>query len=311
MNYKIAVQMYGHLRTFEECAPYLRKYVLDLYDCDVFMHTWDVTNHKDKSWYREEARSETLPVDDTMVDKLYRIYGLKSVLVEEQVMFDDPGYFGKSKTIRIALKGVKSMTYSQFMSNNLRKEYAKAHNISYDYVVVIRPDIQPREKLLIEYYSNEFRYFDKVSIHFVQDSVNYLKEKKYINYPLAGDCFYFGTPDIVSAITDVYRKFDYYYKDMCSILPNGIDNPETAFFEQLHQKGILPRQYHTDYIIKRTNRDHDIRMQYHEIPKILIDCFEFILKKKIPILVQLVHMLDKISTKFYLAITHAKEQARK
>ena len=37
---KIAVQLFGHFRTFEKCAQALKENLLDRYDCDVFIHTW-------------------------------------------------------------------------------------------------------------------------------------------------------------------------------------------------------------------------------------------------------------------------------
>ena len=36
---KIAVQVFGHMRTFQKCAPILNNKFLDKYNFDVFIHT--------------------------------------------------------------------------------------------------------------------------------------------------------------------------------------------------------------------------------------------------------------------------------
>lgn len=35
-NFKVAVQLFGHLRTYKECYQSLKEHLLDKYDCDVF-----------------------------------------------------------------------------------------------------------------------------------------------------------------------------------------------------------------------------------------------------------------------------------
>lgn len=46
----IAIQLFGHLRTYEKLAPYFIKNVvnenaLDGYKIDIFIHTWDELDH--------------------------------------------------------------------------------------------------------------------------------------------------------------------------------------------------------------------------------------------------------------------------
>jgi hypothetical protein len=37
---KIAVQLFGHLRTYKKCFPALKKHLLSKYDCDIFIHSF-------------------------------------------------------------------------------------------------------------------------------------------------------------------------------------------------------------------------------------------------------------------------------
>ena len=55
---KIAVCFFGHLRTFKRCAPYIKKNLLNHYDCDLFMHTWSEYNHNTKTWHDNKCKCQ-------------------------------------------------------------------------------------------------------------------------------------------------------------------------------------------------------------------------------------------------------------
>ena len=235
MCYKIAVQIYGHLRTFEQCAPALKKHLLDKYDCDVFIHTWSMTNHADSSWYPDEARSKSVRLENSVLAQLNSLYLPKDCLIEEQKLFNEEGKFGTHDTICISLNGMKYMTYSQHMASQLREKYAAKHHINYDYVVTIRPDILLMEDLDFDVFRAEFKFFKDVSIHFLRTTEIHLRGRKFYNYPLAGDCFYFAKPRTMSLICSVFKHFDRYYKDITTTFARGVENPEVGFFENIYQ----------------------------------------------------------------------------
>ena len=54
---KIAIQLFGHLRTYKKCLPALKKHLLNKYDCDIFMHTWDTYNHNTKTWHKNKSKN--------------------------------------------------------------------------------------------------------------------------------------------------------------------------------------------------------------------------------------------------------------
>ena len=60
---KIAVCFFGHLRTFEKCAPKLRENMLNKYNCDIFMHTWDKLNHNTLTWHANEFQKYDTNID--------------------------------------------------------------------------------------------------------------------------------------------------------------------------------------------------------------------------------------------------------
>lgn len=257
---KIAVQLYGHLRTFKTCAPALKKHILDHYDADVFIHTWDKTEHNTQSWYKNQIRSKVMPVDKDLMLLIEDLYSPVTVKVETQNLFDEKGHFGTHDDIKISLQGMKYMTYSQYQVNQLREKYQSEYNVEYDYVVMIRPDVMPFVKLDFGAYEAEFEFNKNVSIHFIHNSEIKMRSNKVFNYPLVADCFYFSRPEIISKITSLFQDFDYYYKDILKIFPKQIENPEVSFFESIYQKGIIPRQYINYFAIKRHSDKDSIKL---------------------------------------------------
>jgi hypothetical protein len=136
---KIAVQIFGHLRTFEQCAPSLRENLLERYpDHDVFLHTWDrlesetVTHH--------ERFCMPTPVDEQTIAAIAAHYHPKRTAIECQ----SPRNLGDlmfSNGKRIAISGIRYMFISMQRANQLRERYSVETGATYDVVVAVRPDI--------------------------------------------------------------------------------------------------------------------------------------------------------------------------
>lgn len=136
---KIAVLLFGHLRTFEYCAPYLKKNLLDKYDCDVFIHTWDETDSRTKSW----RNKETVPcvLDKNIKQKLVDIYEPKGIQIETQPLRQEVLIHSLIDDKSTSLNGCHFMFDSMSKANALRKKYERKHSCSYDIVLVTRPDV--------------------------------------------------------------------------------------------------------------------------------------------------------------------------
>ena len=142
MNYKIAIQFFGHLRTFEQCATSIKKYILSKYDCDVFVHTWSDTEHSTQTWHN--SKSKIRPINQSMLNKIVKIYNPKMILVEKQIVSDDDTLIAclhDQQTRTISANGMSFMLQSQIKVNKLRKQYSKKNNTKYDMVIMLRPDI--------------------------------------------------------------------------------------------------------------------------------------------------------------------------
>ena len=145
---RIAIQFFGHLRTFKRCFPALKRHLLNCYDCDIFMHTWDVYNHNTQTWHKH-----TRGVNKTVnKDKIIKYLGIKDeqIIVEHQE-FVDGGKF-KARGGEFSLQGLKSVYRSIASVNALRENYQKKYGVKYDCVVCIRPDIKLLKKLDLNKY---------------------------------------------------------------------------------------------------------------------------------------------------------------
>lgn len=137
---KIAVLLFGHLRTFEQCWKGLQECLLSHYDCDVFLHTWDETDHNTKSWHNRTVMPAN--VDAEMLERLRICYKPKDMLVEHQEPIKEEDYtFLIAPYTTVSNAGMHFMFESMSKANQLRKAYEKHLNFSYDLVVVTRPDI--------------------------------------------------------------------------------------------------------------------------------------------------------------------------
>ena len=141
-RFKIAVQLFGHLRTFEQCAPKLYQHLLKNYDIDVFMHTWDKIDHNTATWHKYKIKNMDIS-SEILQQKVLSMYDLKDMQMETQVV-EDLGFYD-SCSFKMSIFGVQSALYSMRQVNQLRKSYQERQGIEYDFVLMIRPDILLKE----------------------------------------------------------------------------------------------------------------------------------------------------------------------
>ena len=146
MTKRIAIQLFGHLRSFRKTFDNFWKCIvipnqMAGYEIDVFMHTWDETDHSTITWHNEAGEQRGREVNEEVIDFIMKNYKPKKLLVQKQVDADD--YIIKEKIADAprAYKGVVNVAYTKYMSTRLRKEYESEHNVQYKYVIMTRPDI--------------------------------------------------------------------------------------------------------------------------------------------------------------------------
>ena len=230
---KIAVQFFGHLRTYEKCAISVKKYLLDEYDCDVFIHTWNKTESSTLSCH---DMCKINDVDADVINNLRDLYNPKLISIEEQDfnLYNDsliPCQHNSGIKV-ISSRGMKFMLHSKIKVNELRKNYQRDNNIKYDYVVMIRPDIELYKKFILDESIREIELLGLKQGRYC--AVNCINNKEFpIIGGLATDILYFASPNIMDKIMEVFQ-----YIDFTLIGENGFYNPETYFVLELQKRGI-------------------------------------------------------------------------
>lgn len=254
---KIAVQFFGHLRTYEKCADSVKKHLLSLYDCDVFMHTWSETEHKTKTWHNYNFKS--FAVDEKRIESLKTLYNLKDIMVEKQNEVKDdiiiPCQHNQGKS-QISKTGMEFMLRSKQKVNELRKKYQKDHNIKYDYVLVIRPDIRLKNDFILNKVDNEIKIQSATITRYCACNISSSNDFPIIGN-IASDIVYFGKPETIDKVISVLNKIDF-KKHI-----NNMWNPETLFNHELEKAGIsshfINYQYKQDWEILRKPDKRKIR----------------------------------------------------
>jgi hypothetical protein len=217
-NKKIAIQVFGHLRTFENTYQSLFENVIlpneeAGYVVHVFIHTWDELEYKNKQWHNEavaELRGSKL--SSSQRGLIESLYSPKKIDITEQLQCDDETYFDEFTGGKTSYESMRNVWFTKFRVNQLRLEYEKSENIEYDYVLNIRPDIllknelsiraimAPYANLLKGYATPENKLF--FSGHYRE---NLVMDSKLL---AASDIIYFGTPDVMNKVANIYPDLD-------------------------------------------------------------------------------------------------------
>ena len=131
---KIAICISGQPRNYKKGYQELKKWFLDRYDCDVYIHTWEDTNHTFTSSHNyTKTNHYTFTKKD--YSKILELYQPKDYIFQKPIPFDYNQIIGD---LGFGINGILSSFYSIQQSFNL----AKDSGIQYDLVVRYRFDLQ-------------------------------------------------------------------------------------------------------------------------------------------------------------------------
>lgn len=127
---KVAVCLSGFPRLLDYSFPYLKKYILDPLNADIFYYGYSDIEHgifehniiekyKPKKYFIREFTSE-------VEEEIWQKYGTKQI--------------NNNLLIATTPINILSQYYNLFNCNNLKKEYEKENNIIYDCVIRARTD---------------------------------------------------------------------------------------------------------------------------------------------------------------------------
>lgn len=151
---KTALLFSGQPRNLKQSYRYLKKYIIDDLNPDIFIHTWDDNLH-----------SSAKHVDITKVK-----YASKDLIIEllkpKNYIFENNNEFMKNLDNNLKSKYSDpfiqySMFYSMNRVNDLKKKYEKENDFIYDTVIRIRFDFIPLERIKNkEIKPKTFNYFN-------------------------------------------------------------------------------------------------------------------------------------------------------
>ncbi|HFS5121392.1 TPA: hypothetical protein ACICM5_001667, partial [Campylobacter jejuni] len=135
----LAIQLYGHLRTYEYTHASFIKNIIkpnlkDGWIVDVFMHTWDTLSSSEKSWHQNKFIFDERKLSNSEIRIIKEIYNPKKILIEHL----NKNEYGLHKTVSRV--------------NALREEYEKKYKIKYDFILYTRPDIIFYKELKLSYF---------------------------------------------------------------------------------------------------------------------------------------------------------------
>jgi hypothetical protein len=216
---KVALCISGQPRSAIETFPLIYENIIVPNNADVFIHI----NFDSNNTYIEKSHADNgncnlnSDIDKRVID----LYKPKSVLVEKPKFFKNinlkipPARLRRSydmngnkgwteeQHIEYTIRQIYNSYYSIYKSNELKELYSLENNINYDYVIRIRFDITPRDKLICSNYNSNF-------IHYLD--MNHQDE-------LISDWLNFGSNSIMNVYASLFlhmeylNKYTFYKKD--------------------------------------------------------------------------------------------------
>ena len=185
---RVAVCISGELRTYKENYESLKKNILDPYDADVFLSSWNTTSAQDK--YNNKI---TLPISKRELLDLYKPKGIKLYDFDESIFYEYKGVKIPDELIKVKPKSFRANIPQFFLMkdcNELKRKYELENNFVYDVVVRTRADLLifcqiKLEKLDLNkinlkhiikdtYYSDQFAISSSILIDSYTSVFNYL-----------------------------------------------------------------------------------------------------------------------------------------
>jgi hypothetical protein len=205
---RIAILLSGEMRNFDniELIQKNNKYLFELYNCDIFISTWD---KKGFSPYHGSINKKNYS-DNNIDNNIKNIYNnIKTINIENyEEWFNNLPYNYKEiyyKGLQINDKKVVNATvfpqlYKIWDCKRLKTEYENKHNFQYDLVIRFRPDMCLVEKIP-EKYLNDFFHVNK---ELQQNKIFTLNPPK-IFYPMRiYDIFFYGNNESMNKLCNCW-----------------------------------------------------------------------------------------------------------
>lgn len=214
---KIAIQLFGHLRSYKDTYISFNKNLLEPlkkegYEIDVFLHSWTETDTSEQSWHNinGDTRGRNTSNDDiTCVRKFYKP---KKFKLEKQLLVDNFELREKFMNLPRQYSAIINSAYTKFRVNELRLQYEKENNIHYDYIIQTRPDILFNNEFGIDKFLNTYKTY---GFEVPKNSV-FTSCVPFRRGPIESDIFLCSIDLILFSVPEVMNKINNLYNSIIS-----------------------------------------------------------------------------------------------
>ncbi|WP_367106730.1 hypothetical protein [uncultured Psychrobacter sp.] len=227
---KVALCIAGQMRGYLEAYPSVKKNIIDVFDPDIFIHTWDEVGsssnlHRrvlpfpmanylprklihDKPYFLSLFTHFSAELDSQSVvneAELRKLYNPKACVVEKSPTLEESdNFFGFTVPSQMKKRQPKSiwsrnLFYKIHKCNELKKYFEQQNNFKYDLVIRLRPDLAIGEIISPK--------IDKNTLYFRYYSID-------TSYQIADQYFYADSVtmdkvcDIYNHIEDIWKKYN-------------------------------------------------------------------------------------------------------
>lgn len=228
-DFRVAVCFSGHLRTFIDNIDNFKKNLLDLYNCDVFISTWDSFGLSNRPL---DKKIYTLQTNDYVYHISQKINVKKFYIEENDKQFTISSLMERKRVDHRDFNGMLSMFYKIQNCNELKIEYEKENNFTYNCVVRARPDLLLNSPIILPKNKNDY---------------------KYVYVPVNGDFgglndqLSFSSSKMMDIYSSLYQRINYY------LTCGSVMNPEKLVKFNLDKNKIGIRKFDVKYLIIRSD----------------------------------------------------------
>lgn len=251
MSKKIAIQLFGHLRTFKAAYPYFYKNVIipnqeKGYDIDIFIHTWNEYEHATVNYRNPKGiapKNNTLSEEDIV--EIKNLYGPKKLKIDAQLDCEDIMITEQISKVQRSYKGCVNNAFTIFEVNRLRLDYEKENNIKYDWVLQTRPDVLFKTVFCLDEFLEVYQRLDisipEKALFYAYNPFNGKKVED-LRFISGSDLIYFAKPQNMDKATQLYADFEK------NIDIHNFPCFEVWWMDFWKKQGLepLPLKYHTD-----------------------------------------------------------------
>ena len=224
---KVAVCLSGHMRTFENNFQSFKDNILSKYDCDVFIHTWDLMG----SSFRFTDNKLHMVNIEKYIEKIELFYNPKKIIVEPFKLFDLTPLMKQRAVPGRDAGGTISMFYKIDACNTLKKEYEKENDVTYDCVIRYRSDLHLDQPFPLDSNTN----------------LSAVHVPLYGNFGGINDQLAFGSSSMMDTYCSLYSNLD-------NLLQAGANlNPEKLLMAHVNYHNIPIIRDYIKYSIRRAN----------------------------------------------------------